>query len=258
MNKDPIFCTLIPTGAKIKNKSAVQDVVFYYTRIQAEEALRHKRPGSSLLRIDKENSSRIISSKGLVPLIVSYKFTTSIVHRILPIKTAVKIKRNSNNTIEVCCKMEPKQLYHILNVLEPFLKKLFSFIAAATKNQNWIERELQQRELERELSFRPFVIFPSRLDHILIIRKTEKRNSGNLSHKSISILISLESCTFMVISGEKPDNNSSDFNKILLNFLDIDESKSFLVKKALGYYLDEFQKEMEIAEEEEFYSTPSP
>jgi len=61
----------------------------------------------------------------------------------------------------------------------------------------------------------------------------------------------------MVISGEKPDNSTTDFNKILLSFLDIDETKSFLVKKALGYYLDEFSKEMETAEEEEQNSAPS-
>jgi len=117
-------------------------------------------------------------------------------------------------TNEILCRTEPKQFKFIKNQLLPFLKKLFVFISAIVSNIHWIEKELHDSlEIQRELAFKDFVLFPSG-DHIVVIRK----NRQAASLKSISVLINLKNCRFLVEknSAQAFDWDEDDFNKILL------------------------------------------
>lgn len=67
---------------------------------------------------------------------VSYKFTSTMFHRLLemPIKPVIEKKKPN----ELLCKLEPKQFKFVKNELLPFLEKLRVFIIAATRNKNWV------------------------------------------------------------------------------------------------------------------------
>lgn len=144
------------------------------------------KPGSYLVRLDRDKlksqkASPCVASRKLFRLpfdvfsspcrlIVSYKFTTAIFHRQLAeiqIKPTVEKKKPT----ELLCRLEAKHFKLVKTLVTDFLVKLYTFINAMTRNKNWVEKELQQSDLEVQLGFRDFVIFPQR-DTILIIRKT--------------------------------------------------------------------------------------
>jgi hypothetical protein len=78
------------------------------------------------------------------------------------------------------------------------------------------EKELFTDDLERELSFREFVIYPSR-DHIVIMKRNRQTGQANAQRKSISIVISVDKCQFLVLQGQAIDNSQNEFNQILLS-----------------------------------------
>lgn len=91
-----------------------------------------------------------------------------------------------------------------------------------------VEKELLQGDLEVQLAFRDFVIFPQR-DTIVIIKKIRVRFplrsivapftfcqsslSKKFTHKSLSLIINLDKCTVNIWGGEAVP---ADFNKVLL------------------------------------------
>eukprot|EP01125_Pyxidicula_operculata_P002656 TRINITY_DN124_c7_g1_i1.p1 TRINITY_DN124_c7_g1~~TRINITY_DN124_c7_g1_i1.p1 ORF type:complete len:2853 (+),score=800.21 TRINITY_DN124_c7_g1_i1:78-8636(+) len=236
MSKDT-KCLLVPTGpVGIKlGKTHEEDIILFLNRSEAEEELKPKQPASVMLRVDKDSYR---AGNKIVPIVVSYKFNSTIFHRNLSIKATLKQMKKTNN---IECRVEPKQFKFIKHQLINFLKKLVMFICQIINNKNWIEKDLQQADIEREMTFREFAIFPTR-DHVVIIRKTKQGKKQTL--KSISFLISFEKCAFLVMRGEHLVQED-DFNKTLINFLGIDESQSFLVKQSLGYDIAELENQME-------------
>jgi hypothetical protein len=85
--------------------------------------------------------------------------------------------------------------------------------------------------LEKELTIRKYIIFPSR-EHIVIMRRTDDKYGS----KSISVTVDFSECKFFVIknSGEQISFVSS-FNETLLEFLGIPATHTFLIQGALGY-----------------------
>jgi len=81
------------------------------------------------------------------------------------------------------------------------------------------EKELITDELERELSFREFVIYPSR-DHIVIMKRNRRTQQANSQRKSISIVISVDKCQFLVLQGQVIDNAQKDFNQIFSEYVE--------------------------------------
>jgi len=171
--------------------------------------LHTQKPGSVILRIDKEVFR---GGQKNIALIVSYKFKTIICHRPLAIKVKPKSKIKGD---EVVCTVDPKLSRQVKYTLIEFLKKLVVFVSAIVQNKNWIEKELQSTKIERLLSFREFIIFPSR-DRIIIIRKTLNQ-AKVLSHKDLPNIINVKQCGFYVYKANSQglDSSETDFNKIL-------------------------------------------
>lgn len=95
-----------------------------------------------------------------------------------------------------------------------------------------MEREPAEGAIEKELSFRRFLIYPEGA-HITVLKKSYMKRT---QHKSVSIAIDYNECRFLAIknSGEVITEVSS-FNNVLLDFLNIRTSETFLVIGALGY-----------------------
>lgn len=118
-----------------------------------------------------------------------------------------------------------------------------------------LEKELVAEDLERELSIREFVIYPSR-DHIVIMKRN-RQTQANSQRKSISIAVSIDKCQFLVLSGPTIDHSQSDFNQILLSkypsfstlhaleFLVIDPKKTFIAQQMLGYDVEKLNKQLD-------------
>ena len=89
----------------------------------------------------------------------------------------------------------------------------------------------QETTLEKELTIRKYIIFPSR-EHIVIMRRTDDKYGS----KSISVTVDFSECKFFVIknSGEHISFVNS-FNETLLEFLGIPSTHTFLIQGALGY-----------------------
>jgi len=144
----------------------------------------------------------------------------------MPIKPVIEKKKPN----ELLCKLEPKQFKFIKNELLPFLERLRVFIIAATRNKNWVEKELNQSDLEAQLNFRDYVVFPQR-DTIVIINKIrvlrfffllplstflylrQTSTQKKFTHKSLSLTVSLDKCAVFIWGGDEVE---PDFNKVLL------------------------------------------
>jgi hypothetical protein len=73
----------------------------------------------------------------------------------------------------ILCKIDQKNFRFLQNQLFKFLDEVTKFINEFCRNTvHFIERELEDYELEKELTIRKYVIFPSK-ERIVIAKKTE-------------------------------------------------------------------------------------
>lgn len=220
----------------------------YLTKTEAEEQLARLDPGYSVLFFDADKYSK---KPGFF---LSFKFKSVIYHRRLANLKIEKVTRNDNGMKEVA--VDIKVIKFLQNDVLPFREKLFYFILAMVKNKNWIEKELaSNKEREKrlldwmnEMDFKEFMIYlmsahsqqeksmAGRGD--IVIYKKDRKGEGGYSIKEL--LIDTEHCRFCFINNlgqpeEFREDIRDDFNKILFDFLKVDASRSFLVKKTLGY-----------------------
>jgi len=135
----------------------------------------------------------------------------------------------------ILCKVDQKNFRFLQNQLFGFLDDVTKFINEFCRNTvHFIERELEDYELEKELTIRKYVIFPSK-ERIVIAKKTEEH--GGTKAKSIEIVINWQECKFLVVKVglTSPLTAVSSFNSALLDFLGIRPDHTFLVTSALGY-----------------------
>lgn len=101
-------------------------------------------------------------------LIISYKYKTKVFHRPTNIFLRTKVKNDI-----ILCKIDQKNFRFLQNQLFKFLDEVTKFINEFCRNTvHFIERELEDYELEKELTIRKYVIFPSK-ERIVIAKKTE-------------------------------------------------------------------------------------
>lgn len=114
-------------------------------------------------------------------LVLSYIFVNVIFHVTLT-KISAKLTHKKD---EIICKISGSSTRLLKSELIPFVNtQVYPFIREIVENKNWIgklsvvhcltlflEKELQARDLERELLVRDFVIFPSRDQSIVVVKK---------------------------------------------------------------------------------------
>eukprot|EP01127_Copromyxa_protea_P023000 TRINITY_DN849_c0_g1_i6.p1 TRINITY_DN849_c0_g1~~TRINITY_DN849_c0_g1_i6.p1 ORF type:complete len:2785 (-),score=584.38 TRINITY_DN849_c0_g1_i6:43-8397(-) len=206
-------------------------------REESEERLRSEKPGRAILRLDTEGYR---TDQKKATLVLSYKFNATIFHK----NINVKFEKVNKKEDEILCKVSAKAFHLIKTNLVTFSQTLMRFIRHMVANKNWVEKELIAEDLERELSFREFVIYPSR-DHIVIMKRN-RNQQDKAQRKSMSIVISVDKCQFLVFQGQAIDNAQSDFNQILLKFLVIDPKKTFIAQQMLGYDVEKLNRELDI------------
>jgi len=234
--KETLECRLIQPDKAGKGEE--HDFVKNLDRQGAEAKLRGLIPGSVLLRIDKEKAGK------KAPLILSYRFETVVFHVPLS-KAVVKITLKKEETL--CKLVQPSSMGWLTSSLFPFLnEKLYVFIIEVVSNKNWIEKELPEEEVEKELRFRDFVVCPTHQQSpygSIIIYKKEKTKLA-----SISISVNFDTLEMTtIINMDKVSLNKSkhtSFNSLLFDFVEVDETKSFRVQQTLGYDLSDFRKKM--------------
>ena len=120
-----------------------------------------------------------------------------------------------------------------LHELAAFLPDFRRFVTEFAMNHNYVEQDLNETdELDQNLFYRKFVIFPVQEGTIYLVRKIENEREQATIHVDFlhrSFLVELRGQVF----------NINSFNAFLLNtFLCIDPSDKILVKSALGYRTD--------------------
>lgn len=192
------------------------------------------------LRLDKDYflNQRKNERDAKRPLILSLRFRSIIFHLAVE-RAAVRI---STRKQEIMCKLQQVGALKHVNQLIPFMDKLFVFIREVVANKNWIERELTSREIEADLSFRDFIVYPS-VEQSIVIVKAEKVGNKRLL-KYLSIAIDVEKIQLVVWRDDVCTTTFTSFNAILMHFLEVDQSKSFRVAQILGYDYAEFKKKV--------------
>lgn len=225
-------CRLQPTGfgqksaLKKQPEDKVTGVIRFLSKQDAEELLKDRPIGSIILRL-----RGTALTEGKSTLVVSYKYYDRVVHRDLKILLKIKVKAEAQMII---CKVDPKTFKWIQTSLIPFLEQVAPFINEFCQNKNWVERDMNELELEKELTFRKFVIFPENV-HITVLKKSDLKRHGP---KSFSVAIDFSECRFVAIKNSGETNTFtrvSSFNEVLLDFLNIRSTDTFLVMGALGY-----------------------
>lgn len=114
-----------------------------------------------------------------------------------------------------------------------FLPVLRLFIAEFSQNRNFIEKDFDaDPDLEKELVYRRFVIYPSK-ERIMIKRKVGK------DILSANVSIDFQNGAFWSEITEKGlVKQIRSFNEFLLEFLEVDTTDKLRVKAALGYQDD--------------------
>ncbi|KAL6064721.1 NEK protein kinase [Balamuthia mandrillaris] len=226
--------------SRFLRRKEIKDTNIYVVNDQeANDILASLSPGSSLLRLDSKDAK---TNKSKSALIVSYKFLNMTFHHRLPSllmnlkrkkkqkkKDLAKRSSSSPSNLLKCVPSNRTTFYFVQKVLLEFLPRLEQFIKEFSCNKNYVELDLEgDAELENELSFRPFIIYPTTKGDLVIKKK-------NLEGEVQSTIIStnfLRGC-FVV---QRPDGSTADcerFNDALLGFLQIQSSDTASVLRAL-------------------------
>jgi len=142
----------------------------------------------------------------------------------------------------ISLKVDPKLFKFLQSTLFPFLDQVTVFINEFCNNKHYIgasfhyrhappppssltaslrsERDLSDAEIERELTYRRFLIYPE-YGHVTLIKRADDVKHG---FKSLSVAIDFNECKFMLIknSGEMVQTGTS-FNEVLLGMSRLDE-----------------------------------
>lgn len=163
-------------------------------------------------------------------LILSIRFRSVAFH--LPVeKASVKI---SGKKGEIICKLQQVGALKHVTQLMPFMdEKLFIFTREVVANKNWIgmlkmkwcfflliilERELNPREIDTELAYRDFLVYPS-VEQSIVIAKQEKVGNKKIL-KYLTITVDVDKFQFVVWRDEVGDSHFLSFNAILLSTFD--------------------------------------
>eukprot|EP00211_Chloroparvula_japonica_P015138 CAMPEP_0119125236 /NCGR_PEP_ID=MMETSP1310-20130426/4587_1 /TAXON_ID=464262 /ORGANISM="Genus nov. species nov., Strain RCC2339" /LENGTH=242 /DNA_ID=CAMNT_0007115287 /DNA_START=66 /DNA_END=791 /DNA_ORIENTATION=+ len=204
------------------------DFIVHILNPSSIESVFQSRPvGSALLWLDENRAAQ--SKK--CPLSVSFKYREKIVHHVYE-KFIFYVQFERQNKPR--CKTNPRMYKQISQLNARFLPALRLFIAEFSQNRNYLEREMDESpsELEKELVYRRFVIYPSK-DRVYIKRKVGKEV------QTASVSIDFVNGAFWCEVAEKGlVKQIRSFNEFLLEFLEVNTTDKLRVKAALGYQDD--------------------